>query len=102
VTGKARQVVLDEVEVLHYHLDQQYQSLKCLWFSEELEVKNCLSLFHWVRYLIELHKQDQTLHKKSKQDLNHYALNYHALQTQLIHFKGLLYKTACRVQSFWT
>ena len=101
MTGKARQVVLDEVEVLHYHLDRQYQSLKCLWFSEELGVRDCLSLFHCVRYLIEMHKQDQTLRKKSKQDLNQYALNYHALQTQLIHFKGLLYKTACRVQSFW-
>ena len=60
-TSKAKQVVLDEVEVLHYHLDKQYQSLKCLWYNEEIEIKNFASLFHLVRYLIEMHRQDQTL-----------------------------------------
>ena len=58
IVSKAKQIVMDEVEVLHYQLDKQYQSLKCVWYNDELEINNFLSLFYLVRHLIEVFKQE--------------------------------------------
>lgn len=32
---KAKQIILDQTEILHYYLDKQYQSLRNLWFVDE-------------------------------------------------------------------
>lgn len=42
---KAKQVVIDQAEVLHYHLEKQYQSLRNLWFFDDLSETNYVSLF---------------------------------------------------------
>lgn len=85
---KAKQVILDQVEILHYRLNKQYQSLRCMWFNEEVNIDSLTSLYSMVRYLIEQWKQEETIQRKSKEDgSNQYALNYYELQTKMLSFK---------------
>lgn len=98
----AHTILFDQAEIMHYQLDRQYQSLKYLWFSEEIN-NNSLSLFLLVRFMIEKFKQEETIRKKSKEDgSNIYALNYYEMQTKLIRFKQLLLKVAIKTEKFWS
>lgn len=37
IRSKARKVILDLAEVLHYGVGKQYESLKCFWYHQSIE-----------------------------------------------------------------
>jgi hypothetical protein len=99
--SKAHSILFDQAEIMHYRLDRQYQSLKYMWFAEEID-NHSPSLFLLVRFTIEKFKQEETIRKKSNEDgSNLYALNYYEMQTKLIRFKQLLLKVAQKTEKFW-
>ena len=102
--AKVKDILLDLAENLHYELDRQYQSLRCLWLAEEAIVgEGWLNMLLAVRLHIEQAKQEQTIQKKSKEEgSNQYALNFFELQSSLNKFRKKLFRAVSRAQKFWS
>ena len=97
----AQNIVFDQVEIMHYKLGRQYQSLRYLWFAEDI-CDSSESIFLFARFMIEEFRQEETIRKKSKEEgSNIYAVNYYDMQTKILQFKQALFQLALWTEKFW-
>lgn len=97
----AQNIIFDQVEIMHYQLSRQYQSLRYLWFAEEI-CDSSQSILLSARFMIEEFRQAETIRKKSKEEgSNIYAINYYDMQTKILQFKQALFKLALQTEKFW-